>query len=138
MAGKLLGLDLGEKRVGVAISDVDKGVAFPREIINYKAVNELIDQLGHICSKEKIEKLIIGLPLSLKGKETDQTVKTGELAEEISKKLDIPIEYIDERLTSVIAERKIMDEKKKIRQKNIDDLSAQEILQTYIDKLNKS
>jgi len=137
MSNKILGLDLGEKKVGVAISDNENIISFPRDIIKYLNFEELIKKIREICDKETISKIIIGLPLSLKGKETEQTKKVQNQGEEISKTLGIPVDFIDERYTSVIPENLMLTEKKKHRQKPKDDIAAQKILQTYLDKYSK-
>jgi len=132
---KILGLDLGEKKVGVAISDVDQTIAFPRKIIRYKKVDDLFTELKKIIDEEGIDTLVIGLPISLRGEATEQTTKVKELADKIKISLKVNIEYVDERFTSTAAKDLLKDEKKKYRQQDIDDISAQKILQTYLDKL---
>lgn len=138
---KYLALDFGLKRIGVAISDEDKLIAFPRDyFINEKNVFEKIIEL---VIQEKISKIIIGLPLNFKSRETDITKKTRDFGNKLNlliklKKLNIEIIYFDERFTSSIAQNKMINSnysKKNRKEKGLlDSLSAQIILQDYLDK----
>lgn len=138
---KYLALDFGVKRIGVAISDEHKLIAFPRDYFtNEKNVFEKIIDL---VIKEKVSKIIIGLPLNFKSKETDITKKAKDFGNKLNlliklKKLNIEIIFFDERFTSSIAQNKMINSdysKKNRREKGIlDSLSAQIILQDYLDK----
>lgn len=138
---KYLALDFGLKRIGVAISDEDKLIAFPRDYFtNEKNVFEKIIDL---VINEKVSKIIIGLPLNFKSKETDITKKARDFGNKLNlliklKKLNIEIIFFDERFTSSIAQNKMINSdysKKNRREKGIlDSLSAQIILQDYLDK----
>lgn len=139
---KYLGIDYGEKRIGVAVSDENKKYSFSRDhIIN--DIN-LKTKLLKIIREENIIKIIIGYPLNFKSEKTIQTLKIEEFKnqlEEFLKKNFVSSELVfyDERFTSKIAESSILNSglKKKKRQEKgrVDSISAQIILQDYIDKL---
>lgn len=124
---RILGIDYGSANTGIAISDPSGQIAFPREIIKKKSKEEIIQTIQSLIEVESIEKIIIGLPISLAGNSTLQTSETQRFIDELNQKVTIPIETMDERLTSVQAERL----------GGLDDVAAQIILQTYLDRENK-
>ena len=141
--GKFLGLDYGKVRIGIAVSDPNASVAFGREVIlNDK---NTFTRLKKLLEDEGITSIILGLPLSLKGEKTPQTILTESFEQELRKKLDsfggnfadINIIKWDERFTSSLAMDSMLSSgmKKKNRQKkeNIDIISAALLLQSYLD-----
>ena len=140
---KYLGIDYGSKRIGIAVSDENKKIAFSREaIINDK---NILENIFKIIMEENIERIIIGYPLSLKSGKTNQTFETEKFRDNIDiffskNKTDIRIEFFDERLSSRLAEgyiSEIIRSKSKRRNKGLtDSFSAQIILQNYLDKIN--
>ncbi len=118
---RLLALDYGTKRIGIAISDPEKTVAFPREVI--KNTPETINYLKKLIDEEKVEAIIVGWPLSLGGTETDQTRKTEAFIDLLEADLSVPIKKMDERWTTAQADRYQGD----------DAMAAQIILQNYLD-----
>ncbi|MCY7361964.1 MAG: Holliday junction resolvase RuvX [Ignavibacteria bacterium] len=138
---KYLGLDYGEKRVGIAITDENKKYSFSREYLYNN--NDFFSNLLKIIKEENIEKIILGYPLNFNSEKTIQTIKTetfkNVLEEYLKNKLiETEIIFYDERFTSKIAESGILNSgmKKKKRQEKglVDSISAQIILQDYIDK----
>ena len=123
---KILGIDYGSKRVGLAISDETHTLA--RELI-ILSPKEFWQQIEKLCEDEVVSKIVIGLPLNMSGGQTDTTRSVQEFADKLEEKLDIPVEYMDERLSSVMAGN-VPGGKK-----NIDSLAAQIILQNYLDKI---
>lgn len=101
--GKILALDLGTRRTGVAVSDKNQKIAFPHPEIHHKSTDELIENLASVIDKEKIEGILIGLPVDMKGEVTRQTKITMIMIDQIKEAFTLPIELIDERLTSQIA-----------------------------------
>ncbi len=120
---KILAIDYGTKNIGLALSDDEQKLGFA-----YKTINNFLE-LKNICEKEKVEKIIIGLPINLSGTKTKSTEMVFNFIKKLKKELDLPIETVDERLSTVEAE-KIKTKK----QKNIDELTAQILLQSYLDK----
>lgn len=140
---KYLGIDYGSKRVGIAVSDENKKIAFPRSYILNNSY--LFHNILAVIRNENISKIIIGYPLNLKSEKTtvtEQAEKFKKTLESLFKKesLDIGIIFLDERFTSSIAQRNVISSiTKKSRRKEkglIDSLSAQIILQDYLDKIN--
>jgi putative Holliday junction resolvase len=138
---KYLAIDYGEKRIGIAISDFDKSIAFPRDhILND---SKLFQKILVLIKEETIEKIILGYPINLNSKKTPQTQKVEDFKTELEKFLlskDVTTEVVlvDERLTSSIAESYMteMGLKKSRRQEKgiIDSIAAQVLLQGYLDK----
>ncbi len=130
---KILGLDIGEKRIGVAISDRDEKLSAPYGIIvndcNFKTnIEKIIDEFH-------IKKIVIGMPYTLKGDLGSQARKVIGFVKENINFENVDIDYFDERFTSSIPEYSI---KKSNRKKNdIDKLSAAIILQDYLEKNNE-
>ncbi len=102
-SGKILALDLGTQRTGVAISDVKQEIAFPRDEIHHSSTEELIRSLTTLVTKEAITGLLIGLPIDMQGEVTRQTKITMQMIDEIKEVIDLPVELIDERLSSQVA-----------------------------------
>lgn len=123
---KILAIDYGTKNIGLALSDDRAKLAFA-----YKTINDFLE-LKEICNQEKIEKIIIGLPINLSGAKTKSTEMVFNFVKKLKKELNLPVEIVDERLSTVEASR--LENKK--AQNNIDELSAQILLQSYLDKKN--
>jgi putative holliday junction resolvase len=129
---RLLGLDIGDKRVGVAITDKLETIASPLTVIAND--NELKENLIKIIKDYNIGKVIIGLPYNLKGEHGFQAEKVKSLVDEVLKEICPEIEYIDERFTSKISSGILKDEGKKAKKStgNIDKISAAVILNDYL------
>ena len=131
---KVLGIDYGERRIGIAISDSLKIIATPLTVIDRKKQNYL-ETIQQIIIENNVELIIVGLPITLKGNQSIQTNKTNIFINELLKKIDIPIQTIDERLTSQEAEKILIQKGIKTghNKSKIDQLSAIIILQEYLD-----
>ena len=138
---RLLALDVGLKRIGVAISDPQKIIASPLENIialpNLKATVEKIVQFLQQIMKEKeceIEKIIIGLPLKMNGVDSATTTHVRTFATLLQEAIATPVELFDERLTTVQAERALMDVgfTRRRRSELVDRTSAVILLQSYL------
>lgn len=125
---RYLGLDYGQKRIGVAVADERGKIAFPHSTIFNKGQNGVLRQLKNLIKKEKIDKIIVGLPFSLRGKETPQTKDIKSFLEFLRKNLIIPIEGENEILTTKLA-------KKSVGKERLDASAAAIILQSHLDKL---
>jgi len=131
---RCLGLDYGQKRIGLAISDLSNTIATTYNVlINNKS---LMDNLKEIVQNEKITHIVIGLPLHMNGDKGDKALMAEALGDEIKKFLDVEILYEDERLTTVSAQRILIagDVRRDKRKGKIDALAATFILQKYLDK----
>jgi putative Holliday junction resolvase len=126
--GPLLSLDLGSHKTGVALTDAKQTVVFMRDEIRHGNDRELLmSALKQLHSEVMFVGLVIGLPRSLSGEETEQTLKTRHLAEKIAQTLDLPLKFVDERWTSLEAARRKSD-----KEISIDSHSAQIILESHL------
>jgi len=132
--GRLLGIDYGDVRVGLALSDPLKIIASPFKTIKNKNFNFLVKSLCDIIDEKEIEGLVVGLPLSLNSQDTQQTVKVRVFAESI-KILKLPIFFQDERLSSVSAKKSLITQEIKtgFNKNFIDEAAAAILLQQFID-----
>ncbi|PIP18101.1 MAG: Holliday junction resolvase RuvX [Parcubacteria group bacterium CG23_combo_of_CG06-09_8_20_14_all_35_9] len=128
---KLLAIDYGRKRIGLALSDEEERLALPYKVIENKGFNFTLVSLQKICKKENVVRIIVGKPLSLKGKEGKQTKLTDEFISKLKERVKIPIISYDERMTSKLAGRLIRKIKGKVAK---DAIAAMVILQEYLDK----
>ncbi|MCD6080208.1 MAG: Holliday junction resolvase RuvX [Candidatus Omnitrophota bacterium] len=131
---RILALDIGEKRVGVAISDPFRMFAQPLEVLNIRGKADLIGKIGKYITSYNVEKIVIGNPLSKDGSESRFSKKIGEIAKLIFQHYNIPTVLWDERLSSEEAQRYIRESGKKYIKKHIDKVSAQIILQSYLER----
>jgi len=134
---KLLGLDYGEKRIGLAISDETGQMAKPYGIILNISQGFAVKKIKEICKKERIGKIIIGLPLSLKGEIKRQAEKTKGFAEYLGREVALPIVLEDERFTTKEAERILKERAIKSKKERLDMLSAVLILKQHLDRENE-
>ena len=135
----LSGLDLGDKTIGVAISDKDLIIGSPIKTIQRKGTNKDIKLLKEIFIEFNVGGIILGFPLSLNGKENARTKKTREFANILSSNLLINIFFQDERYSTdiVYREMKIGSLSNKKIKKYIDKAAAAYILQGFLNKYNK-
>ncbi len=125
ISGKILGIDYGEKRMGLALTDREQRQAFAYDTLVVRP--EFWDRLREICEDENVDKIVVGLPLNMSGKYTKKTEEVVLFIGVLEENIKIPVETVDERLSSVEA-------KKRGGGAGIDESSAQIILQQYIDK----
>jgi len=131
---KILSIDYGDKNIGIAITDEMGIIAIPFSV---EENNEFFAQkLLEIIKEKKINKIIAGFPLSLKGNEDSQAKRVKDFFNELSNKIDMGIELIDERYST----RSSIDKLKKINKKNIKELdkfAAAIILESYLSRISK-
>ncbi len=134
--GKYLGIDYGTKRVGIAVSDDDKTFSFARRTLENKDIESLTSEIKEICHEEEVEKIILGLPVNMKGERTPWTKKVEAFSVFLKNTLNISVEFQDERLTSQMSYSLFRDKKseQKMTKCEIDEQSARIILQDYIDR----
>ena len=134
---RYLGMDLGTKTLGLALSDKLGIIASPYKLIKYQDLNILINEVLTIIEKEKISALVLGLPKNMNntiGPAAERSLKFKELLE---KRSDLDIHLVDERLSTVEAENILISANvsRKNRKKIIDEVSASIILDTYLRKV---
>lgn len=135
---KYLGLDLGTRTLGVAISDMTKTIATAYGTIHFKEddYEEAINKLSTIIEKEPIEKIILGLPKNMNGSIGPRALITLDFKKKLEETFKIEVEMQDERLSTKEASGYMIkaDISRKKRKQKIDSLAANIILQTYLDK----
>jgi putative Holliday junction resolvase len=133
----LIGLDLGEKTIGVAVSDNFLSVATPLETIRRKKFGQDATRLSEIIQDRQIGGLVLGLPRNMDGSEGPRCQSTRAFARNFERILPMPITFWDERLSTVAAERALLeaDTTRKRRAEVIDHVAAGYILQGVLDRL---
>ncbi|MCM8766578.1 MAG: Holliday junction resolvase RuvX [Candidatus Omnitrophica bacterium] len=134
---RILCIDIGDKNIGVAISDEENLIA--RGLGTIKLKEDFIDKIKEIIKNYNVGKIVYGLPLKMDGSFSIQTEKTMAFISKLKQEIkDVEFVPFDERFTTTIAERFLIsaDLSRKKRKKYIDKLSAQIILQNYLDSLN--
>ena len=135
-----LGLDLGEKRVGVAQSDETGTIAEARETLTYKTKEDFLKQLRRVLEEVRPEKIIVGLPETLRGERGFAAKKVLGLVDWLKERLPAEWVFWDERFTTVEAERILLeaDLSRRKRRGLRDRLAAQRILQSYLDAIKNA
>ncbi len=138
---RIMGLDYGDKTVGVAISDEMLLIAQPVETIKRERINKLRQtyaRIEFIIKEYYIEKIVIGLPLNMNNTEGERCLKTREFAKELERRTGIEIIFWDERLTTYAADSVLSAGGvcRKKRKEYIDKIAASMILQGYLDSLS--
>lgn len=130
---RLLGLDIGEKRIGVALSDELGMIASPLVTLNAKG--DVAGELRALVAKYSIARIIVGLPVGLSGREGPQARTVRNVADALATDLGIEIIYSDERLSSSVAEAALISQgtRRDKRKQHIDNVAAAVILQGYLD-----
>jgi putative Holliday junction resolvase len=129
-----LGLDIGDKRIGVALSDPQGMLASPFTIINRRDERTDVEAIIDIVNQQGVKQIIVGLPRSMNGSIGKQAEKVKAFTRELCNHTKVPVEFRDERLSTVLANR-LMQEVKKTREKvGRDAIAAALILQCYLDE----
>lgn len=134
--GRIIGIDYGMVRIGLAASDLTHMIASPISVVKAaKKPEETIDLILKEIKGKDPERFVLGLPLLLTGKDSNTTTLVREFAKLLEEKSKLPVTLWDERLTSKQVERLLMEDKmsRKKRSKHLDTMSATLILQSYLD-----
>ena len=138
---RILGIDYGDSRVGIAISDPLLITAQGLETINYNGNDKiLLSRIEEIVKKYEVETIVVGMPLNMNGTKTERVEVTEKFIHKLKSRLGkIEIKTVDERLTTVEAHRTMnfLDVNKKKKRSIVDTISAQYILETYMGNLKK-
>ncbi|HEY8389834.1 MAG TPA: Holliday junction resolvase RuvX [Clostridia bacterium] len=139
---RTLGIDYGDKRIGLAISDELGIIANPLEVYYRKTLEEDFKHLEKIITEKKVNNIVIGLPINMDGTLGERAQLTKEFGEQLASRFNLPIIYVDERWTSIESERILIESnvRREKRKTLIDKMAAQNILQRYLDspKTNKN
>ena len=140
IAQTLLGLDFGDKTIGIAVSDKSKTIATPIITIKRKGVLKDIEKLLSILKEYDVGGIILGLPLSLDGSENKSTEKVRKFAQEIKKCKDIHIAFQDERYSTDVIYKELRKNSLSIGKikKKIDQMAASYILQGFLDNAKRT
>ena len=132
--GRVLGVDYGSSRVGLALSDPQKIIASPLDTLTNNGNDRLKKKLLEVIKEKNVEYIVIGLPIGLKGQETNQTKIVRKFAEEI-RSLALPVYFQDERLSSLSAKRSLIKQNVKTGHNKsfIDSTAAAIFLQQFLD-----
>ncbi|MBI4597989.1 MAG: Holliday junction resolvase RuvX [Candidatus Omnitrophica bacterium] len=132
---RMLGLDVGDRRIGVAMSDALGLTAQPVTVIERRTLAKDAAAILALVDSHHVEGIVVGLPLTLRGAEGPQAKKVTVFVEALRRRVTIPIQTADERLTTVQGERTLiaMDVPRQKRKEVIDRVAAQLILQHYLD-----
>jgi len=135
---RCLGLDIGDRWIGVALSDPGGILASPLTIIERTDDSQALEAIADIITKQDVGQVVVGLPLSLDGTLSGQAEKVKDFTDKLAEQIKIPLEYRDERLTTVMAQRlkRAAGGKKGRGKTRYDAEAAAVILQSYLDESN--
>ena len=136
---RVLGIDFGERRVGLALSDPTGTIASPLPTLKRRrGKRPPYRRIQETAEENDVEALVLGLPLNLEGEETEWTRRIREVGEELSRRLEVPVHYVDERMTSVRAERAVrslgLPKEEREKKERVDAAAAVLILQAWLDR----
>ncbi len=136
---RILGLDHGDRRICIALSDPLQIIAKPFETIDLKFTKNIFDLLKSIIKEQDVEKIIVGYPITLKNKFSIQTKKVLKFVELLKKNVQIEVKLYDERLTSQIAQKSLIMQGVKTghNKDDVDKTAAAVFLQNYLDENKK-
>jgi len=135
MLGRILAIDYGERRVGLAISDPMRLIATPLTTLIVTRDSDAIAKICDIATRQEITEFVVGLPLSMDGSENERSIRVRTFARQLEERNGIRVSLMDERFTTAAAKRLLpqIEEKKSRRSKEkLDQLSAVIILQDYL------
>jgi putative pre-16S rRNA nuclease len=136
----LVGLDIGDVRIGLAISDGEKKIAFPLGVVERIAGSYGFNQISRLLAGRDIEGFVVGLPVRTDGTVGIQAQKVLDYIEALKKHFKVNVCSWDERFSTAMAERYLKDDamKAKERKRVVDEIAAHVILQSYLDSLQKA
>jgi len=135
---RILGIDYGERRMGLAISDPMGIIAKPFRVLDRKRTPDYISEILDIVAAQDIHKIVVGLPLALKGGYSSQTKVVQDFIDKLRQTGKISVVHIDERLSSVAAKRSLQEQGVKTGHEKgrVDETAAAIILQEYLDSIS--
>ncbi|MEP3047556.1 MAG: Holliday junction resolvase RuvX [Roseibium sp.] len=136
-ASRLIGLDLGTKTIGLALSDLGRGIATPMETIRRKKFTLDAEQLLKICDEQEVGGIVLGMPFNMDGSEGPRAQATRGFARNLATKTDLPMTLWDERLSTAAVTRTLLeaDSSRAKRAEVVDKMAAAYILQGFLDRL---
>ncbi|GLG00339.1 putative pre-16S rRNA nuclease [Alicyclobacillus hesperidum subsp. aegles] len=130
-----MAVDYGERRVGIALSDPTGLIASALTVIQRETDEQVVDVIAGLVVEHGVERIIVGNPITMKGEVGEKAQKAALFAQQLRERVSIPVELFDERLTTVSAERALLegDVRRKRRRSIIDAVAATILLQNYLD-----
>lgn len=140
---RVLGIDYGARRIGIALSDPTGTLASPLSTLTYRAGKRPpLAEIERIAREKGVERVVMGLPLDLAGRETELCATVRRTGDDLARRLGVPVDYVDERLTSVRAERAIrssgLPRSQRERKDRVDAAAAALILQSWLDRVRSA
>ena len=136
MTGPILGLDLGTRRMGLAISDPEASIAFPAGFLPRGGRARDLEALRALAEERAVSRIVVGLPLHLNGRSGQAAQAARDFARALAEATALPVETLDERWTSVEAERALREAPRGVRRRRkevVDAMAATLILRTYLE-----
>lgn len=132
---RILALDIGEKRIGVAVSDALNVIAQGLETIERRDIEDVLNKIKSLAETHNVAKIIVGMPFNMDGSKGKSARLSEQFAALLKSRVPVSVETIDERLSTSQGERMLLqaDLSRKKRKASIDKIAAQLILQTYLD-----
>ena len=132
---KAMGIDFGLARIGIAFSDDTKFLASPYVTYKRKEMEQDLNYFVALVNEKKVDEIVCGLPMNMQGEEQEIAKKTREFMAKLQEKIKISVQFVDERLSSVLAEEMLRETERdwKKRKEKLDSVSASIILQDYLD-----
>ncbi|HEY8432153.1 MAG TPA: Holliday junction resolvase RuvX [Sandaracinaceae bacterium] len=136
---RTLGIDHGERRVGLALSDEDGRIAHPHATLERRDPRALVSEVAAIVRERGVESIVVGLPLSLDGREGASARRARRFAERLGEETGVPVVLWDERMSTLAAERALGEAgvRKKAQRAVVDRVAAALVLQSYLDAVNE-
>jgi putative Holliday junction resolvase len=136
---RILGIDYGTRRLGLALSDPSATIAQPLPTLTRRAGKRApVQALADLVQQQDVSEIVIGLPLSLSGDETEWTAEVREFGAKLAQRTSVPVSYLDERMTSVLAEKTVrslgLKRSEREQKDRVDAAAALLILQAYLDR----
>jgi len=135
----VLGIDFGSKRIGLAISDAEGVFAFPLRTLERRSLEQDLAALQQLAAERQVEQIVVGSPLRLSGAAAREAEIAATFAAKLADKTKLPVELVDERLTTAEAQRVLRETKVpgSRRKKSVDAIAASLILRTYLAQSNR-
>jgi putative Holliday junction resolvase len=132
---RILAVDWGERRVGVALSDLSRTLASPLPTIYTSSETETVRAVVEIVTREEVIEVVVGLPLNMDGTKGEAAESAESLARRLEQEIEVPVRMWDERLTSVLARRLSQEVGARIKRRKdlVDARAAELLLQSYLD-----
>jgi putative Holliday junction resolvase len=133
---RYLGIDYGTVRIGIALSDPCSVIASPLKTVKAEPEKNAVMEIAEICSDKSVEEIVIGLPLHMNGDEGESAEGARKLGDAIESQTQLKVNYIDERLSTVSADKALSEGnvRGKKRKAKVDSVAAAIILQTFLDR----